>query len=273
MIIKNISIKNLGFADQLSLDFDNTVNTIKTRESSEIAFAIKVILNNKSVPCPSLLRVGADTEIMADVIADGKLYRISATYDQTAKKLSVLAKDEKGEDVTKEYLYISEHCEAQDNAEIFNGDERDHHLSLCRYINAEYLYAQSELKKKTRGYSSLKSFRSQLLRFFKNFTPEPLRLGKQYEIILERNGIYNVQHSNNKAEKVYLSDCEQMLFNYLCFLRTAEFWREFEELRNLHATKKPILVKNFLNRLDESVDASNLIKRTSDLGRQVIILN
>ena len=107
MIIKNISIKNLGFADQLSLDFDNTVNTIKTRESSEIAFAIKVILNNKSVPCPSLLRVGADTEIMADVIADGKLYRISATYDQSAKKLSVLAKNEKGEDVTKEYLYIS----------------------------------------------------------------------------------------------------------------------------------------------------------------------
>jgi hypothetical protein len=71
---------------------------------------------------------------------------------------------------------------------------------------------------------------------------------------------------------VCLSESEQILFRYLCFLRTAEFWRGFEEIRNLHGVKKPLIIKDFLERLDESIDTSSIINRTMELGRQVIIL-
>jgi hypothetical protein len=71
---------------------------------------------------------------------------------------------------------------------------------------------------------------------------------------------------------VCLSESEQVLFRYLCFLRTAEFWRGFEELRNLHGIKKPLIIKDFLERLDESIDTKDIIDRTVKLGRQVIIL-
>jgi hypothetical protein len=71
---------------------------------------------------------------------------------------------------------------------------------------------------------------------------------------------------------VFLSESEQTLFRYLCFLRTAEFWQGFEELRNLHSVKKPILTRDFLERLDESIDTQNVLERTKRLNRQIIML-
>ena len=87
------------------------------------------------------------------------------------------------------------------------------------------------------------------------------------------NGKYAVKHGSDGDFPVVLSETERTLFRYLCFLRTAEFWRGFEELRNLHGIKKPLIIKDFLNRLDESVDSEDLLRRTQKLGRQVIILS
>jgi hypothetical protein len=40
----------------------------------------------------------------------------------------------------------------------------------------------------------------------------------------------------------------------------------------LHGIKKPLIIKDFLERLDESIDTKDIIDRTVKLGRQVIIL-
>ena len=90
---------------------------------------------------------------------------------------------------------------------------------------------------------------------------------------LKKDGKYAVRYKGDNDIPVFLSESEQTLFRYLCFLRTAEFWQGFEELRTLHALKKPLLVKDFLSRLDESINIENLLKRTTELERQVIILN
>jgi hypothetical protein len=55
-------------------------------------------------------------------------------------------------------------------------------------------------------------------------------------------------------------------------LRTAEFWRGFEEIRDLHGVNKPLIIKDFSERLDESIDTKAIIDRTVKLGRQVIVL-
>jgi len=69
-----------------------------------------------------------------------------------------------------------------------------------------------------------------------------------------------------------LSETEEKLFLFICFLNIAEFWSDIESIRNLHHIEKPLLIKNFIEYLDESVDIENLIKRTVMLGRQVIIV-
>ena len=62
------------------------------------------------------------------------------------------------------------------------------------------------------------------------------------------------------------------MFKFLCFLRTAEFWRGFEEIRNLHSIKKPLLISGFLEKLDESIDVRELLLRTEKLKRQTILI-
>ena len=68
-----------------------------------------------------------------------------------------------------------------------------------------------------------------------------------------------------------ISQTEEKLFLYICFLNIAEFWNDIESIRNLHNVTKPLLIKNFLEYLDESAEIENLIKRTLTLNRQVII--
>jgi hypothetical protein len=145
-------------------------------------------------------------------------------------------------------------------------------LRFLQYANEDVFFSRNELSRRTGDLSNLKTFRAYLRRFTADFQPELIRDGKQYEIVLQSNGLYGVRQKNDDGMSVCLSESEQVLFRYLCFLRTAEFWRGFEEIRNLHGVKKPLIIKDFLERLDESIDTKDIIDRTVKLGRQVIIL-
>ena len=81
-----------------------------------------------------------------------------------------------------------------------------------------------------------------------------------------------LRHTESGDPVTNLSESEQKLFGYLCFLWNAEFWRGYEEMRNLHGIRKPLLVLNFAECLDESIDMDALLQRTEALGRQVILI-
>lgn len=121
-------------------------------------------------------------------------------------------------------------------------------------------------------YPKPKAFRAYLRAFIKDFQPELIREGKRYELYLKKDGKYAVRYKDDNDMPVFLSESEQTLFRYLCFLKSAEFWHKFEMLRNLHAIKKPLLVKDFFSRLDESINIENLLQRTMEIKRQAIIL-
>ena len=145
-------------------------------------------------------------------------------------------------------------------------------MRFLKYINEDLYYSPHELARATDGFSNVKAFRRYLRSFIDNFKPELLRDGKGYEIIIEKNGNYAVKCRVNGSVTSILSESERMLFRYLCFLRTAEFWHGFEELRNLHVIKKPLLISGFLEKLDESIDVRELLCRTDKLKRQTILL-
>jgi hypothetical protein len=108
--------------------------------------------------------------------------------------------------------------------------------------------------------------------FIKNFEPELIRDDKQYEIAIENNGTYRARYRIDDKAPANLSESDRTLFRYLCFLKNAEFWQGFERLRNMHGVGKPLIVKNFIERLDESVNADALLARGAKLNRQFIIL-
>ena len=120
--------------------------------------------------------------------------------------------------------------------------------------------------------SNIKAFRRYLRDFIESFEPELLRDGKGYEIVLRKDGRYAVRCRTYVFSSNMLSESESVMFKYLCFLRTAEFWHGFEEIRNLHSVKKPLLISGFLEKLDESVDVGDLLLRTEKLKRQTILI-
>ena len=187
--------------------------------------------------------------------------------------LYLCAYDVDGHEKTREYLYLTSHCTEQDLCDVFDKDAQKMFFKPIQYLDEDRYYSSGDLSKCTDRLSEIKAFRSYLKAFLKDFKPETIRDGKRYELYLKKDDRYAVRYKGDNDMPVFLSESEQTLFRYLCFLRTAEFWQGFEELRNLHALKKPLLVKDFLSRLDESINIESLLQRTTELKRQVIILN
>jgi len=229
------------------------------------------VLNHK-IPLLPKGAVRADTQIAADVTVSGKCYRIAALPDATSKKLRLRCRDESEGDLTEEYLYLTSHPREHDLSDVFDGDENETLLRFLKYKYEDLYYSPRELANETDGLSDIKAFRTYLKAFIDNFEPEVIRDGKQYELSLEKGGRYTVKCRIDNESSPLLSESDKTLFRYLCFLRTAEFWHGFECLRNMHEIGKPLIVRDFFERLDESINPKALLDRTKKLKRQVIIL-
>ena len=271
MMLKRLTIQRLGSLDTFSCNFTETVNVLKLRYADEVSYALRLVLNHKVRP--PLFPTRADTRIDAIVRIDGTEYWTVLLPNGENDTLTLKAYHNTGEDATSEYVYRCSHCAEHDQSDIFDGAEDTMLLRFLQYANEDLYDTQHELAAKTEGLSTLRAFKAYLRTFIKNFKGETICEGKHYEIILKPNGRYAVKHKIDGHRPVLLSESERTLYRYLCFLRTAEFWRGFEEIRNLHGIKKPLIIKDFLNRLDESINAKELLRRTEELGRQIIILS
>ena len=271
MILKQIAVLNLGEIDAFEYHFEDGMNLLRYRYTDELLQAIQLALGHKKV-CLSDCLIRANTEIRARVRVKEKEYSIIIKNEQEQKKLCIRAYGENGKDLTKEYLYLTSHSLEQDLTDVFCGNSDKNIFKLLQYLDEDRYYSPKELATRTKQLSETKIFRTYLKNFIKDFEPELIREGKWYELFLDKNGKYGVRYKGDDDMPVHLSETEQMIFNYLCFLRTAEFWQNFEELRNIHSIKKPILVKDFLERLDRSIDIEEILGRKMRLNRQIVIL-
>ena len=271
MLLKKITIQNLGAVDAFECDFENGLTIVKGRYTEEISDAIQFVLNHRASYLPRLW-VSGSTRIEALVCILGTEYLLIAAPNLKQNDLCLCAYDVDGHEKTREYLYLTSHCAEQDLCEVFDKNTPKMFFKPIQYLDEDRYYSPRDLSKSTDRLSETKAFRSYLKTFIKDFKSETIRDGKRYELYLKKDGRYAVRYKGENNIPVFLSESEQTLFRYLCFLRTAEFWQGFEELRNLHSVKKPILIADFLERLDESIDAQDLFERTRQLNRQIIIL-
>ena len=273
MILKKLSILHFGAIDLFSCELNDKLNILNFRYCDELIYALRLVLNHKSNPPLYEHFIRAETRIEARVSIGEKEYFTIISPDSANGELTLQAYDASEKEVSTEYLYLSSHPAEQDLTDVFDGNGETMLLRLLQYANEDIYYAPNELATQTEGISRLRAFRVHLRKFIKNFKSETIREGKHYEIVLKPNGRYSVKHTMVFDQPVFLSESEQTLFRYLCFLRTAEFWQGFEEIRNLHGIKKPLIVKDFMNRLDDSIDTKDILQRTGALDRQIIILS
>ena len=269
MILRRIIVQSFGALEHFEYHFAEGLNIVKGRHTDEIAHAIRLVLGHKD---SSLHEYRARRDRVIEAIVDIEEKEFYVVIKNESSNLCLRAYGEAGNELTEEYIYLTSHCPEQDISDVFGGGDKSF-FKLLQYLDEDRYYSSQELSKRTDLLSETKTFRSYLKSFIRNSKPELIREGKLYELCLDAEGKYIVRYKGDNDMPVFLSESEQTLFRYLCFLRTAEFWQGFEALRNLNAIKKPLLVRDFLSRLDESINIDNLLQRTAGLERQTIILN
>lgn len=267
MIIKRITISNFGAVLHCDIALAPEINLLDTQHISEISTAIEFILCSKvrQVVPPNWVRT--DTHLTAEILINNAVYTVDATPHEDQLTLAVI--DANGNNMTACYRNMLSHCLEQDAVESFDGQDKTLPLRLCWYRNCED--APEGLSGRTERLVDRKTFRSCLVQYIKAFQSEPINNKKNYQTAVNRHGIFEVFYPGVSGS-VFLSETDEKLFWYICFLNIAEFWEDIERLRDLHHERKPLLIRNFLERLDDSADISGLIARTLKFGRQVIIL-
>ena len=270
MIFSSIEIHNLGSIKRLYREFEKDLNLMCGYCSKELSYAIR-LLSNSTPPPLCKIEAGARARIKAKVEIAQELYTVVAIPRKRGGGFTLTCLDEGGENVTREYLHLTAHSAEQNFSETFDGRSDGVPFRLLKYKNEDFYYCKEELSALTDGVSRLKSFRSYLNSYIKDFRPVLLRQGKPYEAVLGAGGKCYLRCTVDGKEEEAISECEKTIISYLCFLYTTEFWHGFEKLRNLHCVRKPLVISNLLERMDESADVTDLLNRTRDLRRQAFI--
>ena len=207
------------------------------------------------------LRMSADERIEAEVCLD-------RPYKVIASKAGFEARDERGENCTVPY---SEQIDESDEGayirhfEEYKKESYPHKLKNYRALVDEELEAFSE---KTGGLGTTRNFRSYIANYIRAFEPETLVAGKPYVLYLNKKGEFCVENRSAPDEAASLSENETTIYHYLCYLHLSRFWSEIASMKNQHHRNLPLIVDDFLDCIDESMDIRHWINRALALNRQ-----
>ncbi len=249
----------------VSRSFDNGLTVIAGEKCSLIQNIVKAMLGYASTRevCPRSIRFFAEIETEETYyIRGGNQEEVNSFYFRIYKV--------NGEECTQEYLSQSHQSLEERSVNSFADFKRQKYPHrLFWYKNSEKYYPNRDFSKRTDGFGSTRSFRKLIKQYIENF--RPIKLGsKGYWLYLLPNGKFEVRDSDG-TERPALSEAETVLYHYLCFICLAEFWQGAEKIRNLHHVDRPLLISEFVERLDQSIDISSVLGKTSQIKRQILL--
>lgn len=116
------------------------------------------------------------------------------------------------------------------------------------------------------------TFRHYLRRFIRKFRPEKLLPDKDLWLCIARDGRFLVRQGKNGEEIVNLSETDHYIFHYLCFLQLHQFWNGIRKHSRFPATRLLIAVRDFSDRMDESVDYDALLRRAECIAEHIRVI-
>ena len=200
-----------------------------------------------------------------------KTYYIRGNKVKGNSPFSVSLFSEDGEtDCMEEYFKELKQSEEVESALFFHSFKRqDFPHKLFKYKDLFKYYPDGSFSHLTNGYGTTRSFRGFVANYIKHFKPIKLREDKDLFLKLSPIGEFKVVNKDN--EDVVLSKSENMLYHYLSFISIADFWDRAEKIRNLNRINKPLIVSGFTRFLDDSIDVGQLVRKTKNIARQVIM--
>ncbi len=261
--IKQIIIEKNGKITE-SLEFNKGLSVVKG--SAEIYDIIKLLLGIKEA-ARSFYNIR-----FLSVVEHDKTYYIRGSKNKGDLLFDVSIFSDETE-CTEEYFDTLKEADEINSSLFFHRFKRqDFPHKLFRYRDLLKYYPNGDFSPITNGYGTTRSFRGFITDYIKNFKPIKLREDKDLYLKLSNEGEFNVGLINSN-EKVFLSESETVLYHYLSFISIADFWSRAEKIRNLNHVNKPLIVSNFLERLDCNIDLSEIVHLTNKIDRQIIIFS
>ncbi len=122
-------------------------------------------------------------------------------------------------------------------------------------------------------YAGEKSFRFLLNDYILNFKPKRISESKNLFLHLTRQGNFvAIKKSGNDSIVCDLSETEQIIFNFLCFIEINKFRQYVCGVRDFNYKEKPLIIINFSEYLDEAFDYVDFLQK-QNLNRKIIVIN
>lgn len=247
-MIKNIVLENIGATDFFEASFNKGLNIVKTHDSETLAYSLGYVTNNFPL-CKSFPTLLKRNSIIRSSITLDKEYIFDMQGNN--EKISSLLHQSREEDNLCFYK---------------NGKFKNLPARLSEYKDFEFFYTKNRFSRETNGACLSRTFRAKLAEYIRNFKPQRLNPNKNFNIRINKTGDFYVESNPD------LSASEANLFDFLCFLNIIEFWESFEEIKDFNHIKKPIIVTELFEMIDESIPRDFILKRLERLNRQIFLI-
>ena len=261
--IKNLTINENG-KTTTSLTFSEGLTVVENR--TVIKDAIHSILGKGAEE-----RYDRDYTFFAEVYIDETYFLRSIKPKGEPIWAFLVQRECDGEECTSEYFDLLTSSAEMDELTFFHRSRSQNYPDrLMRYNDILTHYPEGDFARITNGYGKTRSFRGFVADYIKHFKPICLNENKNLYLNLLPNGKFVITDSQI-CEVVSLSESEKQMYHYYSFLSLADFWSRAEKIRNFNCVNKPLMIAGLVERLDESVDLSEVLRRTDKLDRQTIL--
>lgn len=272
LILKKLTIEHFEKIQHYETSFDPKLSVISDSNADDIVRAIGIVTNNRILAgriTKEMLSV--NTCIRAEIEAQGTTFLVTARGQpsECGWEYDVREKD-RMESMSPSKLFRSIRlCEEEEALTYYRYNGKDRYSErFLHYKDPEKYYASGEFQKKTDGDGLTRSFRACLTEYMKVHEADGSPFGDNSICILPDGRL--IGNCGLRNPKGQITDgTSSWRFDFLCYLHVIKFWDCFQDIRDMHHEKWPIIIE-----AGEPYDSdafAELLETQGTLGRQVIL--
>lgn len=240
LILKKLTIEQFGKIRYFETSFDSKVSVISHSNSDLIVRAIGISTNNRTLAGHITNRMmSVNSHISAEIEVQGKAFLVNARGQPSQCGWAYDVRDTACmESMSPSKLFRSIRlCEEEEALTYYRYNGKDSYSDrFLHYKDPERYYASGEFQKKTDGVGLTRSFRACLAEYMK---------------------VHRVDETDRRRA------------DFLCYLHVIKFWDCFQDIRDMHHEKWPIIIE--AGEQYGNAEFAELLVAQSALGRQLLL--
>lgn len=286
MVVKRLTLENLGHLGNRSFDFCSSLNVITGANCNVILAALSAAVRNVYVHVgfpQSFLAEGS--HIRAEIEADGIEYVSETACGSDESERAETKVYCGGREVTAEELsavFNISHEEEESSYFAALGSLSKNNISfkksgfakkIAEYKNEASGKNRREFEARTDGIGLTDTFRRELNEYCVGFLSKEIVSAKPIRLAMDADGAFVAEsgwaHCN--VDRSRLAAADGVLFDYFCFLEINRFWGAVRRMTGGTVPKPLFVGSDLADMTDIGTDLSPVMRETLALGRQTFL--